>query len=232
MQQPKYKIIADFIWNQINTFLWEEGFKIPSEMELATQFDASRMTARKAVDSLVAEGILKRVPSVGTFVSAIHAQSSLLEIKNIADEIQSRGHTHRMTVLSKLTFEPTSEQLFPLASQSGKIFKVVVIHHENDTPIQLEERYVRAEKAPLFLDQDFSQITVGKYLSSIAPLTEAETNVEAIIPSKILKHNLQIGDTVACLKVTRTTLSNGEPVSFAILYHPGDKFKLTSTVEY
>ncbi|WP_286261576.1 UTRA domain-containing protein [Thalassotalea atypica] len=230
MNQPKYKVIANTLSDKIRSTEWEEGFKIPSEIELATQFSASRMTARKAVDELVLEGLLKRVPSVGTFVSFIQAQSSILEIKNISDEIKARGHKHRMMVLSKLSFEPTGESAFPFNSHVTKVFKVIVIHYENNTPIQLEERYVNADRVPLFLEQDFSKITVNEYLSSISPLTEAEISVEAMMPTQILKHNLKLNDSVPCLKVTRTTISSGYPISYAVLYHPADKFKLTTTI--
>jgi len=231
MNLPKYKAISNHLKNKINSNAWTEGMQIPSEIELAQEFDASRMTARKAVEELVTEGLLKRVPSVGTFVSQIQAKSSILEINNISDEIHDRGHDHSMVVLSKMTFEPTNEQMFPSDEGNNKVFKVVIIHYENDTPIQLEERYVRASKAPQFMEQDFSAVTVNEYLSSIAPLTEAEICIEAIIPPPILKHNLNLNDSVACLKVSRSTISQGEQISLVNLYHPGDKFRLTGNLK-
>mgnify|MGYP003665558447 FL=1 len=232
MVQPKYRLIADFIKDKIELMMWPEGFKIPSETDLATQFSASRMTARKSIDELVLKGLLKRVPSVGTFVEAPIAQSSLLEIKSISNEIKSRGHIHHMTVLSKLTLIPNDKLALKLGltSQNKKIFKVIIIHFENETPIQLEERYVNAEKVPEFLEQNFNKITAHEYLSSVAPLTEAEISVEAVMPTKILKHNLHLQENIPCLKVSRMTLSNEQPISFATLYHPADKYKLTSVI--
>lgn len=230
MNLPKYKIIADYINKKLSSLEWPEGFKIPSETELATQFSASRMTARKSIEELVSQGLLKRVPSVGTFVEPSQAQSSLLEIKNISEEIKSRGHTHSMTVLSKLTLVPNGELAYTLEANNKKVFKVIIVHLENNIPLQLEERYVNAEEVPLFLEQDFSKITVNEYLCSVAPLTDAEIAIEAIIPTKILKHNLKLEDGVPCLKVTRITLSNGHPISYAVLYHPADRFKLTSSI--
>ena len=113
--------------------------------------------------------------------------------------------------------------------QTKIVYKIIIIHFENDIPIQLEERYVNAEKVPNFLQQDFSKITAHQYLTSVAPLTEAEISVEAVMPTKILKHNLHLDSNTPCLKVTRSTFSNGEPISFVVLYHPANKFKLTSS---
>lgn len=229
MIQPKYKLIAEYIKDKLESKKWLEGYKIPSETDLAIQFSASRMTARKAVDEVVSLGLLERIPSVGTFVKSTLPQSSLLEIKNIADEILARGHTHKMTVLSKLTLVPNQTTAASFSLQSKMVFKIIIIHFENEQPIQLEERYVNAEKVPLFLLQDFSKITAHEYLSSVAPLTEAEISVEAVMPTKILKHNLHLDNNVPCLKVTRSTYSNGEPISFVVLYHPANTFKLTSS---
>jgi len=225
---PKYKVIADYISNKLTSSDWKEGYQIPSETELAALFSASRMTARKSIDELVLKGLLTRVPSVGTFVSTPKVQSSLLEIRNISDEIISRGNVHSMTVLSKLTLVPHGELAFNLDSQNKKVFKVIIVHSENEIPIQLEERYVNAEKVPLFMEQDFSKTTVNEYLSSVTPLTDAEISVEAVMPTKILRHNLKLNEMTPCLKISRTTLSNKQVISFAVLYHSANKFKLTS----
>jgi GntR family histidine utilization transcriptional repressor len=228
--QPKYKKIANFLKKQINNKIWEQGFKIPSETELANNFSASRMTARKAIDEIVDFGLLKRIPSVGTFVTEPPAQSSLLEIKNISEEIAARGHQHKMMVLSKITLTPNNNLTESLSDFNSKVFKIVIIHYENELPIQLEERFVNAEKIPYFLEQDFSKVTASAYLSSIAPLTDAEITVEAILPSKILKHNLKIENDVPCIKVSRKTYSDGFPISWAVLYYPSDRYKLTSSI--
>lgn len=230
MAQAKYKVIADFIKKQIDTKVWSEGYKIPSETDLSASFSASRMTARKAVDEVASFGLLKRIPSVGTFVEAMPAKSSLLEIKNIADEISARGHEHKMTVLSKMTLVPNETIANTLSSLNSKVFKILIIHSENGIPIQLEERYVNAKKVPHFLEQDFSKITASAYLSSVCPLTDAEIEVEAIMPTKILRHNLHIEENIPCIKVSRSTQSNGHPISLAVLYYPSDKYKLTSSI--
>jgi GntR family transcriptional regulator, histidine utilization repressor len=227
MKLPKYRFISDEIKKKISSSLWKVGHQIPSETDLAHHFSASRMTARKAVDELVNDGVLERVASVGTFVKKQTVASPLLEIRNIADEIHARGHAHTMTVLSKLTLIPNDTNEFSQSLQSKSIFKIIVVHAENGVPIQLEERYVNADQAPKFLQQDFSQITASEYLNSIAPLTEAEITVEAVMPTKILKHNLQLEEDVPCLKVTRLTQSYGKPVCYTVLYHPANRFKLT-----
>lgn len=45
------------------------GTAAPSERELVQRFGVARMTVRQALDALVAEGLLERIPGRGTFVA-------------------------------------------------------------------------------------------------------------------------------------------------------------------
>ena len=51
---------------------WKPGELIPSEIELATRFQVSQGTVRKAVDELAAENLLVRRQGKGTFVATHH----------------------------------------------------------------------------------------------------------------------------------------------------------------
>src|SRR5215216_6346328 len=47
----------------------EPGSPAPSERDLVEQFGVARMTVRHALDGLVAQGLLERIPGRGTFVT-------------------------------------------------------------------------------------------------------------------------------------------------------------------
>lgn len=64
---PKYVLIEDYIRQQIKQRKITD--KLPGERALATELGYSYMTVRKAIDNLVAEGVLYRVPTRGTFVA-------------------------------------------------------------------------------------------------------------------------------------------------------------------
>jgi GntR family histidine utilization transcriptional repressor len=52
------------------------------------------MTVSRALRELQLEGLVDRVQGVGTFAAQLHRVSSSLVIRDIHEEIVSRGHTH------------------------------------------------------------------------------------------------------------------------------------------
>ena len=64
---PKYVLVEDHIRQQIRQRKITD--KLPGERTLARELGYSYMTIRKAVENLVAEGVLYKVPTKGTFVA-------------------------------------------------------------------------------------------------------------------------------------------------------------------
>jgi GntR family histidine utilization transcriptional repressor len=120
-----------------------------------------------------------------------------------------------------------------LGLQSGeRVFQSKIVHLENTVPIQYESRIINPRMAPDYLAQDFSTDTPSADLSAVAPLTEAEQSVEAILADASIATTLKIRKSSACLKITRRTFSERGVVSLAILIHPGDRYRLGSHINY
>lgn len=65
----KHALLSEWIKNRIEEGTYIEGCKIPSENELALQFNYSRQTVRQSIGTLVSEGILTREQGSGTYVA-------------------------------------------------------------------------------------------------------------------------------------------------------------------
>ena len=226
---PRYQLIKDFLCQAIRDRTYPAEAQIPPETELAKRFNVSRMTANRAIKELVAAGMLTRHQGLGTFVTNIQAESPLLEVRNIADEIRDRHHVYS-NQLYRLK-EVRADEL--LAARLGiakgdPAFQSLIVHKENGQPIQLEDRYVNAAVVPDYNRQDFSAITPSQYLSAAFPLSEIEHIVEAIQPDLMEQELLKISATTPCLLVNRRTWSSGRLISCARLVHPGHLYRLSS----
>ena len=225
----KFTVIKQHICEKIESGEWEQNHKVPSENELADMFEVSRMTARRALQELTEQGILVRSQGAGTFVATFKSQSSLLEIRNIADEIHERGHEHMAKTIQATSITSTNDLAILLnVKPTEKVYYSEILHFENGEAIQLEQRYVNAKLVPEYISQDFSTITPHEYLSVEAPLTEATHEIEAVLATKEICKLLDIDSTKPCLQVKRRTWSSQGVVSLAILTAPGDKYRLGS----
>ena len=84
--QPLYGQIKRMLTQSLIDGEWRAGEVIPSEMELASRFQVSQGTVRKAIDELVAENILIRRQGKGTYV-ATHAEDAVkLRFLRLADD--------------------------------------------------------------------------------------------------------------------------------------------------
>ena len=226
--KPRYQQLKDLIIGRISSGELQPADRVPSENELVESMSVSRMTANRALRELNDEGYVDRVAGRGTFVSDYRSQSHLLEVHNIADEIALRGHTHSSQVIRQSLQHARGEVAKALHVEQGTdVIHLLLVHAENGIPIQLEDRHVLASFAPGCLRQDFAAVTPSAYLTSIAPLQEAEQVVRASVPNRAVRRYLDIKDGEASLVVIRRTWSEGRPVTFARLHHPGGRYELT-----
>ena len=202
----KFAQIKQHIYKKIASGEWPENHPVSSENALAQQFSVSRMTARRALQELTDEGLVIRSQGSGTFVAPIKSQTSFMAIRNIADEIRSRGHQYQARV-HVLREEPATGLVAePLELVAGdSVFHSLVVHYENSLAVQAEERYVNPRLVPDYLRQDYTQITPHEYLCAVQPLTAASHQIEAIAPQQAVCQWLQLEKPEPCLRIIRRT---------------------------
>lgn len=223
----RYTQVKNYILNGISQGLWTAGERVPSENELVDLCNVSRMTARRALQELYIEGTLIRIKGKGSFVAEEKQQSSLLQIRSIAAEIREQGHQHSSRlILCEAEKADTEIQNALRIAPDEWCAHSQLLHFQDDLPIQLEHRWVNLSVVPEYLSQDYGEITPSEYLSSIAPVTEAEHQVEAILGENETRRLLQVQAHEAILLLERKTWCNNKLVSYARLYHPGNRYRL------
>jgi GntR family transcriptional regulator, histidine utilization repressor len=224
---PLYQQVKEYIVGKINSGIIQPGMRVESEAELVASLNVSRMTVNRALRELAAEGEINRIQGKGTFVAEKKPQSALLEIKSIATEIRERGGSYSCTVhlLEKEKAKPSIAASMGLAPYS-EVFHSIIVHKDNNIPIQLGCRYVNPQVAPDFLAQDFTKRTVSDYLLDLAPVSAAEHVVEALIPDSWIRDLLEINASEPCLALYRKTWVDGKIATQSTFYYPGSRYTL------
>ena len=230
----KYQIIKQWLEENIENGTWPALSLIPAENQIALQFSASRMTARRAIMELVNQKRLIRQPGLGTFVSENRPTSSLLKIKNIADEVQERGHKYSNSVLKMEETRADMGVAEGLALPIGtKTFYSELLHFESGLPIQLEKRFINPKIAPDYLTQAFNEThTPASFLQTHYPLTNVLFHVHARRPAPEETRHLALEQGDPVLTIQRKTWCKQGIVSFAQLIHPGSRYQLGGELSF
>ncbi|SDP64331.1 histidine utilization repressor [Phyllobacterium sp. OV277] len=229
VRSPLYANVKRMILGRIHSGEWPPEHRVPSENELVAGLGVSKMTANRALRELANEGELVRIRGVGSFVAARKGHSTLFEVRNIADEIVERGHTHSAAVIRLAREKASCAVAEALNLSSGAtVFHSLIVHSENGVPVQIEDRFVNPAAAPDYLSQDFTALTPNAYLSANAPLSGSEHIVEAAMPSARERKLLGILRKEPCLAIRRRTWSGKSVVSLVHLVYPGNRYRLES----
>ncbi|MBT0570947.1 histidine utilization repressor [Curvibacter sp. CHRR-16] len=227
---PAYVQIKQHVVEQIQSGVWKEGDAIPTEEALSRSFAVSRMTVNRALRELSDEQIIERRQGSGSYVAQQKYQATLVEIRNIADEIAARGHTHRSELhkLERVNAGVALGQAFGMGPKAT-LFHSLVVHCENGMPIQLEDRYVNPKVAPDYLEQDFTTQTPNAYLMRVAPLQGVRFAIEACAPTSTVRDMLRMAEAEPCLVLRRQTLSQGQVATVAAMWHPASRYQFTGS---
>jgi GntR family histidine utilization transcriptional repressor len=229
--KPRFQHIKDHILDGIHRHLYVAGCKIPSELELARDFGVSRMTVNKALCELADEGVLLRFSGDGTYVAENKIAAPLLDMNNIRQEISARGHHYVAEVVRLCALAADEETAQYLEVEPGAtLYYSLIVHREDGQAVQLEERFLQAQCAPGYLQQDFTAQTPNVFLRNTSQLTDIEHTIRAVMPGTREQSLLEIGAQEPCLLVLRRSWSHKSLVCFAKLWHPSNRYSLHSRV--
>ena len=225
--QPLYRRVKEHILDRVRSGDWPPGHRVPSENRLVDELGISRMTVNRALRELADEGVVERLQGVGTFVCRPTRQTSLVELRDIADEIRARGRRHSARVVSirEIPADPHLQARFEDPSL-GRLFHAVIVHSEDGIPVQIENRHVNPRVAPEFLAQDFERTTSTEYLLSITPVSELEHVVRAIVPTPTERELLELDPNEPCLSVDRRSWSFDLVATEVVLTYPASRYEL------
>jgi GntR family histidine utilization transcriptional repressor len=223
------------IWLQIRRALssaiargdWPPGTRVPSELALTEHYGASRMTVHKAIQSLAGEGLVERRRKHGTMVADRAQERPVFEIWDIASEARRLGGRYRFELVERETVASDSHPQELHGFEAGTpMLRVVCVHYCDRHALQIEERYISVAAAPKVVLEKFSRTPPGRWLLKHVPWTEAEHTILARPATDFIARHLGIGKSDACLVVERRTWNDTQPVTFARLWHPGERYRL------
>jgi GntR family transcriptional regulator len=152
---------------------------LPSESQLCVEFGVSRMTARAAVQRLVQDGLVYRVPGRGTFVAAARANRTAGHVLSFSDEIRRKGRVPTSRVIERRERKATEEEQRRLGVRDVVVLRRLRL--ADGKPLALERAVFPAERVARVLEGD---LETGSLFEALAASGLAPTSGRAAIAAE------------------------------------------------
>ena len=224
MAEAKYKQIFNIIKKRIKDGTYQNGKAIPDQNALANEFNASRMTVKKALDMLSYEGFLYSKRGSGTYVRQNAAdQRDTLPFNEYAGLTKELGEKIESQVVKFDVVFPTKTLQDKLKVKStDPIYEIKRLRIVEGEPYVFEHTFLSARLVP-GLNENILHHSLYEYIqkdlklkigSAFRRISAEKTNEDDLKYLKSKKNDpiLQIQQTVY--------LENGEPLEFSTNRHP------------
>lgn len=121
-----YSQTAEVLRSRIAQNVWKQGDRLPSEAQLCEEFGVSSITMRRAVATLVAEGLLVRLQGKGTFVSSDHGiVQGPPQLTSFTQDMRARGWRASARMLALRTERASGRIATKLGLSPGALVSVI-----------------------------------------------------------------------------------------------------------
>ena len=200
------------------------GTAIPSERELMERFEVSRATVRLAVQALVDDGLLEKVPARGTFVAEQRVESRL-HLASFTEDMRRRGHVPSTVVLS--IEQVSSRDYVDDFLTSAIAWKIERLRQADGRPIAVETSFLDASVTPQLHTLDLTE-SMYAHLSKeygLAP-DAAQQSVTAVLADARRSKQLQCRVGAPLLYFDRHSYAQGRPIERTLSWYRADRYAL------
>ncbi len=154
---PLYHQINEHLREHIENGVLQAEDALPSEHELAARYGVNRLTVRRAISDLVAEGLLVRRHGVGTFVAKPKMTQSHAQLLSFTQRMAQLGRTAHSRVIEQVE-QPASPAIARhLEVVPGTpVFRVVRLRLADGQPVMVETAYLPQSLCPDLLAADLA----------------------------------------------------------------------------
>lgn len=216
----KYEEIATELRRRISEGEYTEGEMLPDQIELAKEFDVSRMTLKKAIDIIAMEGLIFKKRGVGTFVlkSSLwnNGDSKIDDYNGLTDQFGDDRIVSKK-INFDIVFPDERIQNLLMIGPSDPVYHVQRLRIVDDKPYILEDSYFVASIISQLKEEHLAS-SIYNYLRDELGLKigGAYRKIHADVANELDIQELNCDEHTPVLEVEQVVyLDNGTPFEYS-----------------
>jgi GntR family transcriptional regulator len=226
---PLYVQLAERIRGQIRDGVIKIGDALPSERELSEAIGISRVTVRRAIETLLREGLLSRKHGSGTYIAPRIEQPAAL-LAGFSADMRNRGHKPGSIWLDRSVGLPTPEEAMTLVlSIDQPVMRFVRVRTADGESLAIERAVI-----PAGLLRSVKDVADSLYAAldarnqrPVRGLQRLQASLATAEEAKLL--SVPAGAAVQRIE-RRSFLASGAPVEFTRSVYRGDRYDFITEV--
>src|SRR5450830_1354371 len=220
---PLYMQIARKLSDDVRNGRYQVDQALPSERTLSELLDVSRVTARKAIDQLVEQGLVVRRRGSGNYI-APRIEQPLSNLSSFSEQLQQRGYTPRSEWLRREVVLADADQQLSLGLSPGsRVARLERLRLADEVVMAYETSVIPASVLPR------PESVGGSLYETLAQSgnlpVRALQHIRAMNAPALLASQLGIPEGQAVLFITRVGyLESGQAVELTHSYCRSDYY--------
>jgi GntR family transcriptional regulator len=202
------------------------GDQLPTEDDLITRFEVSRITVRRAIQNLVSRGLIEIRRGKGTFVAPPKITQELTELSGFVEDMRALGRKPTARVIGKEVVTADTTVASHLALTKGeRVVRIRRVRLADGVPLSYDETYLPLKIGKQIITNNLKVEPIFSLLERKygVPLIEAEYKLEAVAAEAEVAAALRVKQGSPIFRIERTSYSTDDrPVDYEKLYYRGD----------
>lgn len=225
---PLYHQLEQKLRARVHAAEFGPGDPLPTEERICEQYGVSRITVRRALDALIAQGLIVKRHGVGSFVAEPRTGGRSIALRGSLDEFLSGAAAMEPDRLS-LTHEARNAEAAAILelTPDANLTRIELVSRINNEPMAYLEIYFPPDVGAQLEQHDFT--TAGEPVIRVVErrlnvrVARAQQKIASSVAGETAAGHLGLQPADPVLFVTRAYyLASGRPIEAVFVrYHPG-----------
>jgi GntR family transcriptional regulator len=225
--RPRHEQVSTWLRDRIESGRYGPDDQLPSESRLVDRFGVSRITVRRALQTLESDGLIYRRQGLGSFVRGERVRQGLVRLTDFAEDMESAG-LHASSRVENRAIEPATDRIATaLGVEAGApVLRLDRLRLGNGEPIAFDRTWLPLFYAQLLDGRDLGSETIYQILERDGGITmeRGRFRFEAVNAPSDVGRALAVPWGRALLLVERVTYAErGRCVYFQQRFYRSDR---------